>query len=160
MQVEQQAEHRWLEQLVGEWTFEVEASMAPGEPPSKSAGTETVRSLGGLWTVAEGQGEMPGCGPMTSVMTLGYDPTRQRFVGSFVASMMTHLWLYDGALDAAGKVLTLDAEGPGMSDDGRMAKYQDVIAFVSPDHRVMTSRILGDDGEWREFMTAHYRRQA
>ena len=41
--------------------------------------------------------------------------------------MMTHLWVYDGALDAAGKVLTLDAEGPSFTGDGTTAKYQDVI---------------------------------
>ena len=40
-----------------------------------------------------------------------------------------------------------------------MAKYQDVIEFKSDDHRVLTSRTLGDDGQWREFMTAHYRRK-
>lgn len=158
MQVEQQQEHRWLEQLVGEWTVEIEAVMGPGEPPTTSTGTESVRSLGGLWTVGEGRGEMPGCGTMTSILTLGYDPVKRRFVGSFIASMMTHLWLYDGTLDSSGKILTLDAEGPAMSDDGTMAKYQDVIEVVSPDHKIMRSRVLGEDGEGRWFMTAHYRR--
>ena len=74
--------------------------------------------------------------------------------------MMTHLWLYEGSLDAAGRVLTLDAEGPSMTGDGKMAKYQDIITFESDDHRVLASRMLGDDGAWRQFMTAHYRRRS
>ena len=93
------------------------------------------------------------------ILTLGYDPSRKRFVGTWVGSMMTHLWVYDGALDAAGTVLTLDAEGPGFADKGKTAKYQDVVEFRSDDHRVLTSRVLGDDGTWHGFMTAHYRRK-
>ena len=61
---------------------------------------------------------MPGGGPATTLMTLGYDPEKKRFVGTWIGSMMTHLWIYDGALDAAGKVLTLDAEGPSFAGDG------------------------------------------
>src|SRR3954452_23175039 len=103
----------------------MEATMEPGKPPEKSTGTESVRSLGGLWIVADGQGEMPGGGAATMVLTLGYDPQKQRFVGTWVGSMMTNLWVYDGTLDAAARVLTLNAEGPSMSGDGRTAKYQD-----------------------------------
>jgi hypothetical protein len=158
MQAEPQKEHAWLQQLVGEWTAEMECIMAPDQPPMQSKGSETVRSLGGLWTVGEGTGEGPDGSTATTMMTLGYDPQRQRFVGSFVASMMTYLWLYEGTLDASGKVLTLDAEGPSFAGDGKMAKYQDIIEFKSPDHRTLTSRALGEDGEWRQFMTAHYRR--
>ena len=62
MKTEPQKEHAWLQQLVGEWTFEVEATMEPGKPPEHFRGTERVRSLGGLWIVAEGEGEMPGGG--------------------------------------------------------------------------------------------------
>jgi Protein of unknown function (DUF1579) len=40
-----------------------------------------VRSLGGLWILAEGQGEMPGCGAATTVLTLGYDPQKQAVRG-------------------------------------------------------------------------------
>lgn len=157
---EAQKEHAWLQKLVGEWSFEGNCVMGPDQPPMKNTGSESVRSLGGLWTVGEGTGEMPDGGPMNSIMTLGYDPQKQRFVGTFVASMMTHLWLYDGELDSAGRVLTLNAKGPGMSGDGKMAKYQDVIEFKNDDHRTLTARVQGDDGQWTEFMTAHYRRKA
>jgi hypothetical protein len=158
MKTEPQQEHQWLQKLVGEWTYEADAPLEPGQPASKCEGSEHVRSLGGLWIVAEGQGEMPGGGAATTVLTLGYDPQKQRYVGTWIGSMMTHLWTYDGALDATGKVLTLNTEGPDMAAEGKVARYKDVIEFKSDDHRVMTSHTLGDDGEWHGFMTAHYRR--
>ena len=162
MQAEPQKEHQWLQKLVGNWTSESECASGPDQPPHKMKGTETVRSLGGLWTLGEGQGEMPGGGVAQMLMTLGYDPQKKRFVGTWIGSMMTHLWVYDGELDAAGRVLTLNAEGPRFNAegkaDGSMAKYQDIIEFKSDDHRTLTSRALGEDGKWQEFMTAHYRR--
>ena len=154
-----QKQHQWLQQLVGEWVSEADATMEPGKPPEKFNGTESVRSLGGLWTLAEGQCEMPGGGTGTTMMTLGYDPQNKRYVGTFIGSMMTHLWVYDGALDSAERVLTLAAEGPSMAAEGKMGKYRDVIEFKSDDHRVLTSHMLGDDGTWHEFMTASYRRK-
>lgn len=114
MHVEPVKEHRWLQKLVGEWSFAGEASMGPDKPPEKFTGTESVRAIGEIWTVAEGQGEMPGGGPSTTMMSLGYDPQQQRFVGTWLGSMMAHLWIYHGSLDAAGNVLTLEAEGPSI----------------------------------------------
>jgi hypothetical protein len=157
MKVEPQKEHQWLEKLVGEWTYESEAPMEPGQPPSKFTGTESVRSLGGVWTVGEGRSDGEDDGTM--IMTLGYDPAKQRFVGTFIGSMMTNLWIYEGELDPSGNVLTLDAEGPSFEDAGKTAKYKDRIEIKSDDHRVLTSNYLGDDGEWHLFMTAHYYRK-
>jgi hypothetical protein len=154
-----QQEHHWLQRMIGEWTSEAECSMEPGKPPETFHGTESVRSLGGVWIVAEGQGEMPGGGAATTIMTLGFDPQRKRYVGTFIGSMMTHLWLYDGALDASESALALETEGPSMAGDGGTAKYRDVIEWRSDDHRVLTSHMLGDDGTWRTFMSAHYRRK-
>ena len=159
MQAEPHNEHHWLQKLVGEWTYETEAKMGPDQPPEKAMGTESVRSLGGLWILAEGQGEMPGCGAMTTMLTLGYDSQKHRYVGTWIGSMMTHLWVYDGELDTDEKVLTLNAEGPAMTGEGKMAKYKDVTEFKSDDHRVLTSHVLGDDGQWHQFMTANYRRK-
>ena len=131
MNAEPQKEHQWLQKLVGEWTYETEAMMGSDQPSEKSVGTESVRSLGVFWVLTEGQGEMPGCGMATTVMTLGYDPQKQRYIGTWIGSMMTHLWLYDGELDASKTVLTLDSEGPSMIGDDKMAKYRDAIAFKS-----------------------------
>ena len=103
MKAEPQREHRWLDKLVGEWTSESECRMGPDQPAAKSRGVEVVRSLGGLWIVAEGEGEMPGGGTAKTVMTLGYDPRDHRYVGTFVASMMTHLWPYNGCNRAGAK---------------------------------------------------------
>lgn len=139
MNAEPQKEHHWLQKLVGEWTYETEATVKPGETPDKCTGTESVRVLGGLWIVAEGQGEMPGGGAATTMMTLGYDPQKKRYVGTWIGSMMFYLWVYDGALDGGERVLTLEAEGPDMAIEGKMARYKDVIEFKSDDHRVLTS---------------------
>jgi Protein of unknown function (DUF1579) len=159
MQAEPQKEHHWLQKLVGNWTSEMEADMGPGQPCMKSQGTESVRSIGGLWIVAEGKGEMPGGQPATMIMTLGFDPRTGRFQGTWIGSMANHLWVYDGELDAAGKVLTLYAEGPSFENPEQLKKYKDVIELKSDDHRILTSHLLGDDGKWRQFMTAHYRRK-
>lgn len=149
-------EHEWLLQLVGEWTFESEAMMGPDQPTCKYDGKDRVRTLGGLWVLCEGEGSMPGGGTSQMIMTLGFDPAKNRFVGTFIASMMTYLWLYDGNL--AGNVLTLDSPGPSFTEPGKIVQYQDIIEIKDRDHRTLTSQALGDDGKWTRFMTAHYRR--
>lgn len=158
MKPEPTPEHRWLERLVGEWRFESEVVMEPGAEPMEFAGSESVRSLGGLWVLCEGRCEMPGGGTGTTVMTLGFDPARGRFVGTFIASMMTHLWRYEGGLDATSRILTLDTEGPGPAGDGTMSRYQDILTIEDDDHRTLASHALGEDGRWRRFMLARYRR--
>lgn len=158
MEVKSQKQHQWLDKFIGEWTTETEYLMEPDRSPSKIVGTEVVRSLGGLWMVAEGEGEMPDGSAGKTMMTLGYDPQIDSFVGTFIGSMMTHLWLYNGSLNATETVLTLDTEGPNFSQTV-IANYKDTIEFVSDDHRVMTSQILMDDGNWNQFMKANYRRQ-
>src|SRR5688500_2277180 len=117
---EPQKQHHWLARLVGEWSLEGEMMMKPGQPGEPFRGTERVRSMDGIWFIAEGIGEMPGGDMSTSLMTLGYDPRKERFVGTFIGSM-AHMWIYEGSLDAAENVLTLDTEGPGMSGDGTLS---------------------------------------
>jgi Protein of unknown function (DUF1579) len=102
---------------------------------------------------------MPGGVAVRTTMTLGYDPQKQRYLGTFVASMMTHLWVYDGALDVGERVLMLDTEGPSMTAEGKMAQYRDTIEFKSDNHRVLTSHVLSDEGKWHQFMTVDYRRK-
>ena len=101
---------------------------------------------------------MPGGGIGLTIMTLGYDTAKKRFVGTFIGSMMTNLWVYDGALDATGTKVVLDSEGPSFSGDGTMSKYQDTIEIKDANNRVLSSSVQGPDGKWQHFMTSHYRR--
>ena len=163
MKTEPTKQHQWLQKLVGDWNYEHECASGPDKPPEKLTGSETVRSLGGMWVLCEGKGTMPDGAPAFTLMTLGYDPQRERFVGTWIGSMMTHMWVYEGELNAAATVLTLNTEGPAFSAEGKplgtMAKYKDVIEFKSDNHRVLTSHTLGEDGKWQQFMTADYRRK-
>jgi hypothetical protein len=148
-------EHLWLARLAGDWTYTSEASMGADQPPVVSTGTERFRTLGGLWYIGEGYGEMPGC-VGTMIITVGYDPQKKRYVGSWVGSMMTQFWVYDGFVE--GNTLHLEADGPSFSGDGTTAKYRDSIEFLTDDHRVLRSGVQLPDGSWNIFMTAHYRR--
>jgi hypothetical protein len=156
MQAEASAEHRWLQRLIGEWRYESAGEAGPGEPPVHDEGTESVRALGGVWVVCEAKSNADD--GTASIMTVGYDPGRKRFVGTFIGSMMTFLWLYEGELDAAGTTLVLESEGPSFAEEGKTAKYRDTMEMRTDDHRIFTSSYLADDGSWHAFMTTHYRR--
>ena len=152
-------QHRWLQQLVGEWSCKAEMTMEPGAAPMTMESTESMRAIGGLWVVGEGKADFAGM-PFTSILTLGYDPAQGKFVGSWIDTIQTHMWTYTGSLDDAKKVLTLEAEGPNHLDPTKTQKYRDAIEIHGPDHKTMTSSALGPDGKWTTFMKAEYKRVA
>lgn len=159
MDAKPQQEHAWLQQMLGDWTMTGECDMGPDQPASRTNAKEHVRAMGGFFVVCEGEGEVPGSedtGYM--LMTLGYDIANKKFVGSWAGSMMPGMFFYEGQLDAAKKVLTLDTEGPSFTGDGTTARYQDVITIMSKDERTLHSQTLQPDGSWKRFMTATYRR--
>jgi len=147
-----QAEHEWLHRFVGEWAFDSETP-TPGE---NCAGVQTVRSIGGLWIVGEGQGTMPDGSPSIMVLTIGYNPKKGRYVGTWIGSMMTEFWVYDGERD--GDTLSLYTEGPAFEGEGT-AKYKDVIEWIDDDHYRFSGHMQGPDGEWQKFMTSIYTRK-
>lgn len=73
-----------LERFVGTWTMTGHDGVG--------SWVETIRSIGEYGVIAEGEGEMGGCGRHTTVMTIGFDPAKGRFVGTFLGSMMTNLF--------------------------------------------------------------------
>lgn len=158
MFAEPSPEHRWLAALVGEWTYENSCVMGPGGETMKSVGREVVRAVGDLWIMGEMTGEMPGGGSMTGIMTLGFDPSRGRFVGTWIGSPMTHMFVYDGSRDASGRILTLDTVGPSFADPTVVARYRDIVEVRSPNERVLRSEAEQPDGSWLRFMEGVFRR--
>lgn len=151
-------EHQWLQQFVGEWDTDSEGSMGPDQPPMKSSGTTRTRMLGEIWIVSEIQVEMQGS-KMHAVQTVGYDPVRKKYVGTWIDSMINHMWKYEGTVDAAGTRLTLEADGPDFVVANKTTRYRDAYEFKTKDHIVATSSLLTDDGKWVTFATGNYRRR-
>jgi hypothetical protein len=148
-------EHEWLQQLAGEWTAESEITMDPTKTPMKKKGTESSRMIGGFWLQAENKSDFMGQ-PFTGLLTLGYSPEKKKYIGTWIDSMTSTLWTYEGTVDAEGKKLTLDSEGPGM--DGKPCKFKESIEVKDKDHKVFSSAIE-KDGKWVTHMTISYTRK-
>lgn len=154
-----QKEHEWLQKFVGEWTTEAEMMMGP-EETFHCVGSETVRSIGGRWIVSDMSGDSP-MGAMTGVMTLGFDPEKGKYIGTWIDSVSNHMWVYEGTLDETGAVLTLNTTGPDMMNPtpGKTSNYLDVVEFKNPNLRTLTSSAQDDAGEWHTFGTITFRRK-
>ncbi len=149
-------EHEWLKQCAGEWTTTGECFMEPGKP-SKCSGTESSKMLGDFWCITNINGNFGGM-EMKGIMTIGYDPDKKQYVGTWVDNVCGHMWKYEGTLDAAGKVLTLNAEGPSPVN-GKPAKFKDVMELKDKDTKVFTSSMQGEDGKWIVIMSSEAKRK-
>jgi hypothetical protein len=147
----------FLAALVGEWSVISEATLGPGKETVRYESREVARMIGGKWLVAESTG-VAGGAPFTSILTLGYDPFEERFVGTWISGRQTHMWSYTGTFDASASSVTLETEGPVMGNPEKTARYREVIGIESSSKKVMRSMILGPNGEWFEFQRAEYRR--
>ena len=151
--------HEWLNQLVGEWAVDTEMMMGPpGTEPTKCTGTDTVRSLGGRWVVSEMESQIPGMGAMSALFSIGYNTETGKYQSTWISSVDDYIWISEGTLDATGKILTLETEGPDMMNPGQTTKYRDVIEIKSPDHRTLTSSAMFE-GQWVQFATANFHRK-
>lgn len=151
------AEHNWLRKLIGDWTYEHPMVLPDGTSRTLS-GTEVFRTIGEYWVHGEAQGPGMDGKPSASIMTLGFDPAKGRFVGSWIGSMMPLFWVYDGELDPDGRILRLYSTGPAFDGSAGTEPYMDVIEFIDDDHRTLSGHTKNADGVWTPFMTGHYRR--
>ena len=149
--------HQWLKQFAGEWTTTSQAAMEPNQSPMECTGRMTSRMVGDFWVVSELSGDM-GSMSFAGLQTIGYDPKKQKYVGTWVDSATDHLWHYEGTVDETGKKILLEAEGPNLMTDGQMTLFRDAYEFKTPDHIIATSSAQDENGNWVEFMTGDYRR--
>jgi hypothetical protein len=150
-------EHQWLHQFVGEWESTGKATAAPGEAAMTCKGKVTTRKVGGLWVVSEIDNEMMGT-KVEAIQTFGYDPEKKKFVGTWVDSMLDHMWKYEGTVDEGGKKITFEADGPNFFAPGKTAKFRDAYEFKSKDLIETTSSMQTEDGKWTVFMTGQMKR--
>jgi len=155
MFAESQEQHRWLEQLVGQWRVEQECMESDKKTLMMS--DMVCRMIGGLWLVSENTGQSEKGGVWICIMTLGYDPQQNAYHGTFVGSMMTHLWQYRGQVDATGRRLPLATRGPRLEGSGQ-ANYRDTVEIVSADKWLFTGEMQQEDGAWKRIMHSTHSR--
>ena len=152
------AEHKltgfdFLEQFEGAWS-----TTAKGDDGEASGGSLVhCKPVGRMWMVMEHSGMMGGT-KFSAIQTLGYDAEKKRFFGSWVDSMMSFTWQYEGVLDESGKKIILNATGPDMTDPKKVRDYRDAYEFVSDNEVTATSQIKNDAGEWETMMQATMKR--
>jgi hypothetical protein len=151
-------EHQWLKQFVGQWNTTSKGSMGPDQPPMECSGTISSRMLGEFWVVNEMKADVMET-TMTGIQSIGYDPAKKKYVGTWIDSMGHHLWTYEGNVDQTGSKLTLEAEGPNSMAGGKTTQFRDTYEFKSADHILVTSSMLGEDGKWTTFMTGEAKRR-
>ena len=144
-------QHAWLQQMVGEWDLEFRAEMGPPGKPVSWTGAESVEALGGTWVLAETTATSPQ-GSFRALLTLGYDTTRETYVGSWVDSMQRNMWTYDAVLDPESTTLTLSPTIAARPEAPEPDRYRDQIQLIGPDERVLTSSYRGDDGAWTPYL--------
>jgi len=102
--------------------------------------------------VTEGSADMGGM-PFSSLSILGYDASKEAFVGTYVDSLQTQMWNASGQLDEAQRVLRMEAEGPSYDDPGKTTSFREEVELMGEGKRRTTSFMLGADGTWSVYMT-------
>lgn len=155
MDQETKEKMEWLNRMLGTWEISCEVIAAPGQPPIACTGSMKSRKLGEHWVISDVNNEMGGT-EFNAIQTLGYDSTKKKYFGTWVDSMMGHMWRYEGTVDGSGKKLALIAEGPNMLKPGDTAMYQDAYEFMDAETIKFTSSMKDENGKWVTFVTGTY----
>jgi hypothetical protein len=100
------APHRLLAKWAGSWTTKTRAFMGPGEPPMESTGTcEQKMLFDGRYLQQEYAGEMMDS-PFTGINLIGYDNHTGNYVSTWIDSMSTGIYCFEGSASADGKSIT------------------------------------------------------
>ncbi|NVJ96531.1 MAG: DUF1579 family protein [Alphaproteobacteria bacterium] len=99
-------EHGMLKMDDGNWHVALTLHRQDGTAPTTHAGTESNSLIGGLWSV--GKMEIPfGDDLYVGFATLGYDPVKAKYVGTWVDSTSPHITEMEGTYDPETKTLIL-----------------------------------------------------
>jgi hypothetical protein len=132
------AEHKLLQDDVGDWTAVVTTNIR-GVPPMKSSATERVSSIcGGHWVWTDYRGEVMGVAFEGHGLT-GYDPVKKEYVAFwFDAGTVSTT---RGSFDAAGKVRTMT--GTTADQAGKPMQLKKVMTRNGADSRTMHTEFTG-----------------
>jgi hypothetical protein len=122
-------EHKRLERMVGQWSYQGEAKASPLGPAGKITGSETCEWFqGGFGVVCRTKGNGPK-GPMTSMSVMSYDAARKAYTYYAISSQGDNIfvrgnvngkvWTFEDTMQAEGQTMniraTITEESPTVS---------------------------------------------
>jgi Protein of unknown function (DUF1579) len=148
----------WLKQLVGAWTYHFATTSDSEYPGFTITGTETVWPVGEVFVAMEAKGVGSDGKPSHSLISLGFDPDKQRFSGAHAGSAVPALFVYDGELAEDGVALHLQTSGAPMTDGNVVDEYRDTLRILDANNREQVFQVRDASGAWKEFARTRFTR--
>jgi hypothetical protein len=140
------APHKVLASMAGSWNTKTKAWMEPKKPPMESPGTcEQKMVLGGRFLQQEYTGDMMGS-PFTGIGVTGCDNHTKKYVSTWVDSMGTSIFFFEGTASPDGKTITQESRYDGPLK-GPM-KWRSVTKIV--DDNTLVFEMYGADKRGKE----------
>jgi hypothetical protein len=144
--------HKLLAEMAGSWSVKSKWWMDPNDPPMESTGTsEKKMVLDGRFLWQEFSGDMMG-GPFAGIGFTGYDNHTQKFVSTWMDSMGTGIYYFEGSVGGpGGKTITQTCN---YDDPVRgLLKWRHVTRIVDRNHlefEMYTTDSSGIEGKMGE----------
>lgn len=150
-------EHAQLKAMEGKWNTKVTMWMGP--EPTTSNGTAVNRAImDGRFIQTDYTGDFAG-EKFTGLGYTGYDNLRKKFVGTWMDSMSTGVYLTHGSYDAATSTYTYAGEFPDFMDPTKSIKVRETVKIDSADQHTMSWYEVRGDKPEAKTMEIVYTRQ-
>ena len=141
--------HKTLGNLAGSWTTKTTAWMDSDKPPMEGTGTcEQKMLLDGRYLQQEYTGEMMGS-PFTGINLIGYDNHTKKYVSTWIDSMSTGIYYFEGTGSADGRTITQESS---YDDPVRGSMVWRSVTRIVDDNKVEYEMFLTPKGGKEEKM--------
>ncbi|MGA7826625.1 MAG: DUF1579 domain-containing protein [Geobacteraceae bacterium] len=103
------AAHKLLSRMEGSWDVKSTCWMAPGSPVESSGTSEQKMVLDGRFLQQEFAGDMMGS-PFDGIGYLGYDNHKGKYVSTWMDTMGTGIYYFEGSAGSDGRSITLTCD--------------------------------------------------
>lgn len=137
-------EHRMVMSGVGEWEGSLFMSIPGMDEPMEMPCAESVKAVGEFWTTSEFTGNFGGA-EFIGASTMGYDPMKKKFIGTWIDNQNPFMATMEGAWDAEKKAIVMHYDMYD-TETGTFLKMRNESVY-NGDSATMSFFQLSDEGE-------------
>ncbi len=144
-------EHARLAATTGVWDAEIIMSSPDGK--TASTGVETVKMVGELWTISSFEYEFMGV-PTQGHGTMGYDPSKGKYVGTWIESTNPHMSTMEGEYDEEKKAVVYQMKSNDAG--GNEMEFRVITATQDETHRTFELHAKIDEDQFVKVLEMNY----